>query len=136
MGIDRQYIYQFLTSGKAYFTVLNTLTSKSFSYRLIKARGKELYWLSVLSSPNIYTFAGTIIPTNDGFKYHQGKGKYSFNVPSVKSVIWVLAKARKGGLPSSVEVLHIGRCGRCGRPLTDPESIKTGLGPICREKVY
>lgn len=26
------------------------------------------------------------------------------------------------------------RCARCGRPLTDPESIARGMGPVCAEK--
>jgi hypothetical protein len=30
-------------------------------------------------------------------------------------------------------VFHEGRCGKCNRKLTDPESIKLGLGPICRK---
>jgi len=29
------------------------------------------------------------------------------------------------------ELMHEGRCGRCGRPLTRPESIQSGIGPIC-----
>lgn len=34
-----------------------------------------------------------------------------------------------------VEVRHEGRCGRCGRPLTDPDSIKRGFGPECIQKL-
>lgn len=30
---------------------------------------------------------------------------------------------------------QLGRCGRCNRDLTDPESIASGIGPICAEKV-
>lgn len=26
------------------------------------------------------------------------------------------------------------RCSMCGRPLTDPESIKYGMGPVCRKR--
>ena len=29
----------------------------------------------------------------------------------------------------------IGRCGVCGRTLTDPDSIELGIGPICAEKL-
>lgn len=29
---------------------------------------------------------------------------------------------------------RVGRCGVCGRTLTDPESISLGIGPICRAK--
>jgi hypothetical protein len=35
-------------------------------------------------------------------------------------------------LPSHIKVCHCGHCGRCGKLLTVPESIKSGLGPICR----
>lgn len=30
---------------------------------------------------------------------------------------------------------HMGFCGRCGSPLTHPESRRIGMGPICRRKV-
>jgi hypothetical protein len=32
------------------------------------------------------------------------------------------------------EYLQAGRCQICGRKLTTPESIKAGIGPVCREK--
>lgn len=32
-------------------------------------------------------------------------------------------------------VRHEGRCGRCGRTLTVPESIDRGIGPECAEKM-
>ena len=37
----------------------------------------------------------------------------------------------RGVLPEALRVLHHGRCGRCGRKLTTPESIRLGLGPVC-----
>lgn len=36
-----------------------------------------------------------------------------------------------GVIPPSLEVWHEGRCGRCGRALTVPESIASGIGPVC-----
>lgn len=36
--------------------------------------------------------------------------------------------------PEGVQLWHEGRCGRCGRTLTDPESCARGLGPICAGK--
>jgi hypothetical protein len=33
------------------------------------------------------------------------------------------------------DVHHSGRCGRCGRKLTVPESIKTGFGPECGNRI-
>lgn len=34
-----------------------------------------------------------------------------------------------------VEFLAEGRCIRCNRPLTHPDSIKNGIGPVCAEKM-
>ena len=31
----------------------------------------------------------------------------------------------------TVKVFHSGKCGKCGKKLTTPESIKSGLGPYC-----
>ena len=39
--------------------------------------------------------------------------------------------SEEDGLFRAAEVRHAGRCGRCGRLLTTPESIDTGLGPTC-----
>jgi hypothetical protein len=44
---------------------------------------------------------------------------------------WFWDRLRNGNLPEQVEVHHEGRCGRCGRALTVPESIESGFGPEC-----
>ncbi len=35
---------------------------------------------------------------------------------------------------SRLEVLFEGRCRRCNRKLTTPESVKSGIGPVCAGK--
>jgi len=44
--------------------------------------------------------------------------------------------ARWGGrmdvVENGVEIMHIGKCIKCGKPLTDATSIEIGLGPVCR----
>lgn len=34
-----------------------------------------------------------------------------------------------------VEIIESDHCGRCGRELTDPESIRDGIGPECYNKI-
>ena len=36
-----------------------------------------------------------------------------------------------GRAPLQWQILHSGACGRCGRTLTHPESLTTGIGPEC-----
>jgi len=38
-------------------------------------------------------------------------------------------------MPPQMDVHHEGRCGRCNRKLTVPESIENGLGPECAGKM-
>ena len=48
--------------------------------------------------------------------------------------VWVLAW-QGAALPEGYEARHEGRCARCGRALTVPESIDSGFGPECARKV-
>lgn len=39
------------------------------------------------------------------------------------------------GMPRPGEIAT-SRCSNCGRPIQDPESIRFGMGPDCRAKIY
>ena len=45
-----------------------------------------------------------------------------------------LQVVRGKALPASMAFRHMGRCGRCGRKLKDPDSVDRGLGPECAKK--
>jgi hypothetical protein len=48
----------------------------------------------------------------------------------------LLRKIAENPYEASVLFGHkIGRCGICGKTLTDPESIEAGIGPVCAKKV-
>jgi hypothetical protein len=60
------------------------------------------------------------------------KSRYNDATVPVKVARWVLALAMTTReLPEGYAVHHSGHCGRCGRLLTHPESLKTGIGPEC-----
>ena len=59
---------------------------------------------------------------------------------AVRIVRRVLAQMWEGEglqaiLAAGWDVHHEGRCGRCGRPLTVPESLEVGIGPDCAEQM-
>jgi len=70
--------------------------------------------------------------------FHGGqKARVGKDAPSVKAFDWFWRHMAQGDDVSTlVEVHHEGRCGRCGRALTVPESIKSGFGPECIGKVF
>jgi Family of unknown function (DUF6011) len=59
------------------------------------------------------------------------KSRVGREAPSAKAFDWAWRALTKGTMPANLEVWHEGRCGRCGRKLTVPESIARGIGPEC-----
>lgn len=81
-----------------------------------------------------YTFAGTVRRPRSGAYYtHSRKSAIGPVAPSVVAFEWFLKQLRDRNAASleQCEVFHDGTCGRCGRALTVPESVASGLGPIC-----
>jgi len=129
---------RFLLAGNARVTFVSEKTGARFTYRVRSKKtddGSAVHFVGVLTGSNNeddYTFLGTIF---DGAKFvHGKKAKIAPTAPSAKAFGWAWSHLATGALPPSCEVHHEGRCGRCGRGLTVPESIESGLGPICAGK--
>jgi len=124
----------FVTAGKAIFTVANG-KGEHFTYRVVKNDKNNMLFAYVLSGPDNtsdYTYMGFIGSANTVVKGNKGINE---SAKSVNVLNWAM-KVISGlsVLPNGYTINHIGACGRCGRPLTDPTSIETGLGPTCRGK--
>lgn len=125
---------QFMLAGNAYFTLVSKVTGTRFTYRVgmpKKARdqAKPWYYVSLLNGPDNtsnYTWMGTIL-SHGGYRY----ARVGADAPSTKAFLWILEHLQAGRMPSNVEFWHEGRCGRCGRLLTVPESVARGIGPEC-----
>lgn len=128
----------FVTGGKAIFTVENN-NHRHYTYQVKKARAtpqntfvEPPHFVFVLTNTNQYVYVGMlvedkVIPT------YKSKHKATSDVVKVFNFGIRMIKAKNG--PKGYSVLHEGCCGKCGRPLTDPESIRIGFGPTCRNSV-
>lgn len=123
---------QFIKGGNAYVTFRNKETQKRFTYRVKKHSKKEIYFVSVLYGPDNgsdYVYIGCIF---DSGVFNVTRGtRVSKDDVRVKGFTWVWNHLRSNTLPDVMEVWHEGRCGRCGRMLTVPESVESGFGPHC-----
>jgi hypothetical protein len=139
-------VVAFVEGGRATFTLVNARTGGRYTYRVERPDGGRLsgprFFVSVLDGPDNtrdYTYIGCVWPEiRDGdnalvFR-HGRKSRLAADAVSVLGFEWFWPRrARLAGFPH-VKVYHMGSCGRCGRALTVPESIITGLGPVCAEK--
>lgn len=123
---------KFIFGGKSFVTFLNTNTSNRFTYKVVKHKTDDIYFINVLTSPDTYTFFGTY--RNGQFK-HSPKARISAEAQSVKVFQFVIAKLATNTLSNLIEIYHDGRCGKCGKQLTVPESVETGFGPECYKRI-
>lgn len=141
-----------MIAGKATFTIKNTVSKNRFTYRIKRMKTPDMYdakdqrnawrFVQLMTGPNnelSYSYFANIKILNGidytgphSFEYQFGKkAKVLKEAQGVKVFEWVLSKLISGTLPANVEIWHEGTCCKCGRKLTDPDSIERGLGPEC-----
>lgn len=122
----------FLQAGNAIITIVSRKTETRFTYRVkaCKENGR-LFFVSVLAGPDntsSYHYIGVI---SDGVFKHTRKSTVTADASCFKAFAWTYGQLSLGRLPDQLEVWHEGKCGRCGKTLTVPESIANGIGPEC-----
>lgn len=130
--IQHREAMKFILGGKSTFTLKNPRTLNRLTYNVNKHKNDDIYFAKVLTGPSTWSFIGTIRP--DGNFQHSKKSLISKDSQSVKVLDFVTNRIKMDRLPEFIEIWHEGKCCKCGRPLTDPESIKIGMGPNCRTK--
>lgn len=134
---DPEVFARFALAGNATFTIRSVASGVRFTYRVRTMKEREGMWfVSLLNGPDNtshYTYMGCI--QNNKFRFTKGS-KVTPTAPSAVAIVWFAKQAfERHLLPASVEVWHEDRCGRCGRKLTVPESIASGIGPECAGKL-
>lgn len=127
----------FVKAGNAIFTVNND-KDEHYTYEVIyKSGNNPIYFVFVLTGGDgHYSYMGNM---NVGSITARPAGKSKFKPDSRAVRVFNFSMriiAGKQELPKGYDIQHEGKCGACGRPLTDPESIKLGLGPVCRTKIH
>ncbi len=119
-----------MMAGKAIVTFVNEKTGNRFTYRIKMKKDMSVGFVSLLGgcdNENDYRYLGCIF---DGINYtNTKKSTISKDAQSNRVFEWVWNHL--DNLPSYIKVLHSGRCLRCARLLTVPESIESGFGPEC-----
>lgn len=134
---------QFVVGGNAYFILKSKRTGVELSYHIYppKSHDKEkpgVLWVNVLvtsSTHSEYKYIGFMKVLEGKWEYY-----YSFRTEavlatatSVAAFKWFMKLLYSGNYSNNLEIFHQGRCCRCGRELTTPQSILSGIGPRCNK---
>ena len=115
----------FLFAGRARFTLVSGASGAHFTYQLQISDDGRVYFVRVRAGDE-WVYIGHI-QDGDRARLHRSRGAVGQPPPSFRALAWYLRQP----MTKAVTFLHAGTCGKCGRELTNPESIATGLGPVC-----
>jgi hypothetical protein len=140
----------FLLAGKAIFTVeipeQDRAAKKAegldvkphYTFKVEKkaatAGFPETYFVHLLTGPDntkSYTYLG-VLNAKTGVIRTSAKSNFKEDSVPFRLVNYVVSSLIEGqALRAGYNLHHEGRCGKCGLPLTTPESVERGIGPEC-----
>jgi hypothetical protein len=144
----------FLTAGCAIFTVepsnqfkqamaqQGKQTADHYTYRIEKAEfedGRSMHFVQTLTGPentSDYTYVGVLHPNHGSIRLTRNSKFHPAATPvqiAQRVLQCIFAGQREEIERAGWKVHHMGKCGRCGRALTTPESCESGIGPECRK---
>lgn len=128
-------IKPFVLGGNAIVTIESGKTGQHFTYKIIRSKNDDnLYFIKLLRGPdnlNDYTYVGCYFADTKAFVVEKKYRNVDVNAwpKSIRAIRYVFLNL--DDVPYLIRVYHEGRCCRCGRVLTTPESIRKGIGPEC-----
>lgn len=132
--LDLAYTKAYMLAGNAIFSVVNDKTGNHMTYKVSRKKDKatdkgeeEIWFVSVSYNYESFRCIG-IITKNQFFP----SKKVDAETPSVKgfAIIWKRYCIENKPM-ENVRILHSKYCARCGRLLTEPDSISRGMGMYC-----
>lgn len=119
------------------FTIRSKRSMRDFTFRISQVPFKGYPYLHVKVEKGYLEF-GYLGYFRDGVIVRRDKTSGRTEVvhtPAAEAASWLLRKLKAGAfteLEQSIQLFHMGKCLKCGKPLTDSVSITAGFGPICR----
>lgn len=125
---DPTQITEFMTAGRAIFTLVSRRTGKRFTYKQTRTKhDPRSFYVALRTQKDFFSYLGLITPAQGLTTTHK-----SIVAPeALRALRWFRTRLEHNLPLADVEFWHEGRCGRCNRLLTVPESITRGIGPEC-----
>lgn len=139
-----KFALAYMFAGRATITFRSAKTGDRFTYKIRPSNvddfkaGKPVRWfVKFLFGPdnsNDFKYLGQVFDNKFTLTKKSRELGLSETTPAYiafKAAFDSLKVAIK--MPSMLEVFHSGKCARCSRKLTVPESVENGFGPECIE---
>jgi len=135
-----EHITEFVFGGNAKFTLKSLRTGAHHTYKMLKPddqRDKPVFFAWARSGGDeAYIYMGMVYHEQPSVLIRTKKSTLPATDDRYVAFDYFLRSVvGKNTIHPSLEVWHEGKCARCARPLTHPESIERGIGPECWNKM-
>lgn len=124
----------FILAGNAKVTIESGTSGVRYTYHVNKAKAKDLWFVGLLTGQDNdadYQYIGFF---QADMKFRTSwKSKFTMDSAPSKAIAFTLDHINN--IPEALHIYHSCHCGRCGRTLTTPESVKRGIGPECSTRI-
>lgn len=124
----------FIAQKKAMFVITSERTGQAFTFRFRYPSGKEkgTQFIQYRGGDGRFLYLGNYDPEERKVYLTRKTNPYMRYHPATLALMWIFQCINlTDRLPDRVRIHHEGKCARCGRALTDPLSVKRGIGPEC-----
>jgi hypothetical protein len=138
--ISAENVIDYILAGQCIITLKSKPTGTRFTYKIsckrdVKPEEADIWFVNVLTGPNNnanYTYMGPIKEREGVLNFWRDeKSRITEEAPSYIAWKFVWEFFRQKRDHPQLEIWHEGICCRCGRRLTDPDSIALGMGSSC-----
>lgn len=128
---------KFMFGGKSEFVIV-TADGIKYTYKIKLSRNSKdntqrYYFLSVAHN-RVYEYIGYFVVTKERLQYKFAKN-YVEDEYTNDALNALMSFIRHRTVEQAAHMYHVGRCAKCGRTLTDIDSIERGFGPECYKSI-
>lgn len=124
----------FVSAGNANFTITSKKTGTHYTYHITKKGNRWFVRIQTTYGESVY--AGYLTNYLGKWVFYKGQnGNCSADDTRVLALMWTLYHCDDIDFTDKIKFQHLGKCCKCGRPLTNPESIDLGIGPECSKMI-
>ena len=125
-------VREFVFAGNSFFTLQSMKTGNTLTYKVRhqpadKSRFGQECWFVRVRVRGKMEYLGYM--KADSQLRLTRRSIFKFNSTEALAFDWFMRKIDR--IPDSLVFWHEGSCGRCGRRLTDIQSVERGFGPEC-----
>lgn len=129
----REYIY----GGKGIVTLLSP-TGVHHTYMFARPRNQDVFpddvvFVYAVHDKQKLFYVGMI--ESGRFRITRNS-RFDWHTDIVKGANYIVRMANDPSMNTPMILYHEGMCACCGRQLTNPKSIESGIGPKCRKIFY